>query len=445
MRKRREKISRSGSVEYCNKKDGREKTGEKLPRDLNDLVSQGGFVRNGMSNNSEVINSGKKADTLTLSDEEISKLFEDEEMEVLLKPIESLSQGTFISKKKSKKCDEPIRRKEFQRKDDFEEKVRESIQNESDKKEIFETQNEPVVYEDMRSQLDSEKSVEADRITNINQVVQKVDFEEKNGSDNLSKNSSTFVNESEAEISDVSVIESSFSMHNEKVNNHEVADTLKSTESKKGIVQEESVLQDELICQGQSSNPIATGTSVKSVLNPFKPLKPYKPIRNTKLTCIFLENTSEMAKQIDNLNKIVNSVRNGYVCIINYGSKVMQTELFDVSAMECCELFVNDDLGEKSCLYDALFALERIVFDSYCKVLETEEERIRINKIEIMGIGRGFDNCSLDSKESGINCFSKIAKNPNVMTKYFSLTEESFIDIAIIGFRSIGAINRNYM
>ena len=211
------------------------------------------------------------------------------------------------------------------------------------------------------------------------------------------------------------------------------------------ITTDEQELQDIPIALNEKFNLDGTAAETKQVSKPLVQPKNYKPIKDTNLTIIFLENTSEVSKQINNLNKIVKSIKNGFVCIINYGSRVMQTELFEVSNIKNCELLVEDDIGDKSCLFNALVELENIVFSSYYKVLETEFERVRIKKIEVIGIGRCIDNCSTVSKEIGIKYFSRVSKNPNIVTKYFTLTEESFIQAATIGFRSIGAIYRNYM
>lgn len=208
---------------------------------------------------------------------------------------------------------------------------------------------------------------------------------------------------------------------------------------------EEQELQDILTAMYEKYNFDGTAAESKQVSKFIFQPQYYKPIKDTKLTIIFLENTSEVSKDIDNVNKIVNSIKNGFVSIINYGSKVMQTELFEATDIKKCELFVVDDIGDNSCLFNALVELEHVVYSFYYKVLETEAERIRIKNIEVIGIGQCFDNCSTVSKEVGMKVFSKISKNPNIVTKYFTLTEESFIQAATIGFRSIGAIYRNYM
>ena len=78
------------------------------------------------------------------------------------------------------------------------------------------------------------------------------------------------------------------------------------------------------------------------------------------------------------------------------------------------------------------------------KIEEKETERVRINKIDVIGIGNCKDNGSKISKEQALRYFQKVANLHGVTTKYFCLSENSFIDAAEIGLHSIGAIFRKY-
>ena len=167
---------------------------------------------------------------------------------------------------------------------------------------------------------------------------------------------------------------------------------------------------------------------------------------DTRLTIILIENTEAVAKEKDKLEKIVkNLVSAGKVCVINYGSLVREGKIVDAKQFDCSNLLFKEDIGENACLFDALSALEDVVEKNYKKIEETKHKRIRITNIDIIGIGRCMDNCSITSRESAIESFLVVAKHRDVNTKYFCLSEESFVNAATIGFHSIGSIARNYM
>lgn len=179
---------------------------------------------------------------------------------------------------------------------------------------------------------------------------------------------------------------------------------------------------------------------------------------DTKLTVILIENTEDVAKEKDKLEAIVKkivasektvtfgkNVTSGKVCVINYGSLVREGKVINAKDFDCSELICEEDIGANACLFDALIALEGVVEENYKKTEELKNKRIRTKEIEIIGIGRCVDNCSISSREIAIESFCRVAKYRDVTTKYFCLSEESFVDTATIGFHSIGAIARNYM
>lgn len=171
----------------------------------------------------------------------------------------------------------------------------------------------------------------------------------------------------------------------------------------------------------------------------------YKPLVDEKLTILLIENTHEVAKQCHMIIKILKRIVNeGKVCIINYGTTVKQSEIMPVYQLQTKEFFADEDLGENACLFEALIALKVLVA---CKLLSIEEgiiERTRISDIQIIGIGTGKEQGSKVSKDSALQAFAGVAKKPRVVTKYFCLTEESFLQVAEIGFHSIGSIDRTY-
>lgn len=168
--------------------------------------------------------------------------------------------------------------------------------------------------------------------------------------------------------------------------------------------------------------------------------------KDVKLTFILIENSAEVLKEKDKLEQIVASlVRTGYVYVINYGSDVRTSELLEAKSLDYSKLLYQEDMGDKACLFDALIALERMVKESYKGIDELKEKHENVDSIDIIGIGRCIDNGSIVSDKVGIEIFSNMSKRHNLMTKYFCLSEENFINAATIGFRSIGSFARNYM
>ncbi len=172
----------------------------------------------------------------------------------------------------------------------------------------------------------------------------------------------------------------------------------------------------------------------------------YKRLVTKKLTILLLENTLEVNTEKENLMKIIKKFsESGLLVVINYGKCVNVSETFDVSvSREDINISYIEATGNETCLYDALVELENVIKGKYMKIEETEKEKINVGTIEIIGVGTCKDNCSKVSKETGINCFYNAINKPDVVTKYYCLTSETLINAAEVGFRSIGAISRNY-
>lgn len=172
--------------------------------------------------------------------------------------------------------------------------------------------------------------------------------------------------------------------------------------------------------------------------------KPFKPVVKKKLTVLLLENTSLMGKHTEILMRIIKGLSlSDLLCVIQYGSKVEVGEIRETSTWKDAHLFQQSDLGEKACLFDALAELELLISKTIGIVEEKEKEKVKIDTVDVIGIGTCKDNGSKISKEQGIERFYWVANRPNIITKYFCLTEENFADAAEIGFHSIGAILRN--
>lgn len=193
----------------------------------------------------------------------------------------------------------------------------------------------------------------------------------------------------------------------------------------------------------RGSYPIYDEQQFNTINSIFAPKTVFKRLVEKQLTIILLENTTEVAKVNDLLKKIIqSSVTSGLVCIISYGESVYKSEIVDYT--ELASIKYNENLSQETCLFDALVELETTVSNNYMRIKENEKDRTRITNIEIIGIGTCKDDCSKVKKEEGIACFCKVLSKPKVTTKYFCLTDESFIEAAEIGFHSIGAIFRNY-
>lgn len=176
-----------------------------------------------------------------------------------------------------------------------------------------------------------------------------------------------------------------------------------------------------------------------------KPKFVYKKLVDKKLYVILVENTQEMANEKEMVMKIIKSLaHSGLIAIINYGKNVKVSEIFDATTVYDGDFLDSKDIGNESCLYDALDRLELLVSGSYMKIEEKETERVRINEIHIIGIGNCKENGSKISKEVALKYFKRVVNKKNVTTKYFCLSENSFVNAAEIGFHSIGAIYRKY-
>lgn len=215
-------------------------------------------------------------------------------------------------------------------------------------------------------------------------------------------------------------------------------DESKAPKSLPQIPEKEIVLQEEDIFTSTMENP-----SQISKAAPFT-LPPYKPTIEKKLTILLIENTLEMAKKVSTLNNVRGAIKDGLVCSIYYGGIVWQSAIVDVTAIEDIPLFIKDELGEEACLYDALIHVASLVTQKYQSVEENNDNKVMINTIEIIGVGSCRDTTSSVQKDFAINCFTKVAQKPQVLSKYYCFKEKDFIEAAQIGFRSIGAISKNY-
>ena len=180
-----------------------------------------------------------------------------------------------------------------------------------------------------------------------------------------------------------------------------------------------------------------------------KPTYVYKPIIvDKKLNIILIEDTVEVETEKEKISKIIQNYLNPEnTIVIYYGEKVKGTEIvrkFQVTSLDKLEFKRNEKLEDKACFYDALKEISNIISRVYMKETGTDYRKEVISSITVVGIGTGVDNCSETPKEEAIKSFCQAINRPGIITKYFCLTEKSFLDVAEIGFRSIGSFAKNY-
>lgn len=218
--------------------------------------------------------------------------------------------------------------------------------------------------------------------------------------------------------------------------NAPVKKDFKPTEREKIFGKQKSFGKDEGKGEGKGEKK-----ETKSVYKPtYKPPTLYK-----KLYVILIEDTAEVAKHNEKLIKIIKKfVPTGTICIVRYGETVGELKITETFKLKDENYCCSADAGEKACLSDALIGLSELINGEYMVQKSNGYRDVVINSLEIIGIGTCKDDSAAESKEKAIEAFSKVLKKPNVTSKYFCLTEDSFIKVAEIGFHSIGSISNNY-
>ena len=168
-----------------------------------------------------------------------------------------------------------------------------------------------------------------------------------------------------------------------------------------------------------------------------------KPLKNFQLRIFLIENTLELEKMQHRVSQIFENFGTSEFIIINYGSNVRKIDIIEKNDFNKDEFFVDEDLGENACLYDALIEIENIVKKYYLITKELDDKKIFIDSIEIIGIGTGIDNFSNVSEKLAMESFVRVTKLDRVTTKYFCLDEKNIMNPARIGFRSIGVIPKS--
>ncbi len=193
--------------------------------------------------------------------------------------------------------------------------------------------------------------------------------------------------------------------------------------------------------------PVGTTPAVTktTTVKPFFPKTVYKKLVNKKLNIVLIEGTALVSKEKEKVTQIVKRFLNAdLLCIINYGDVINKSEILEVKDPEKMNIDFAETDQEKTCLYDTLIEVEKLISSKYMVTEEKEKERVCIDHIEIIGIGTCSDNSSTATKEDALEAFFKICLKNNIATKYYCLTDEYVMNAAKIGFHSIGSISIAY-
>ena len=118
---------------------------------------------------------------------------------------------------------------------------------------------------------------------------------------------------------------------------------------------------------------IIPGGGFSSYTKKIFPKPPVKRFINKQLTIILVENTETMAREKDKVIQLVQSfAQSDLVCIINYGEKIAQSEIFEISSTEKPDISYNEMTGEKVRLFDALVKLEKLVSSNFVRITYQE-------------------------------------------------------------------------
>jgi hypothetical protein len=177
-------------------------------------------------------------------------------------------------------------------------------------------------------------------------------------------------------------------------------------------------------------------------------------VHKRKLIILMLENTLENVKHKGDILYIINKFKKensqDYILTICYGESIFENRVVKVADFDTEWLFTPEVIKNKFVFYDALTFLEKKVnYWSYSLLDENtnkdEKNLISFSSIEIIGLGSGNDEGSEVTLEEAINSFCNVLDNEKVkiITKYICFSEENYIELAKIGFRSIATFPKS--
>ena len=194
---------------------------------------------------------------------------------------------------------------------------------------------------------------------------------------------------------------------------------------------------------------VPEGTDGKNIVFPRKryEYKPYvPPIVDKKLTIVMVEHTDELAKYKAVIEKIITSFNQGSRMIgcILYGEEVLISnftlkEIFFSRPLEELTFEKSASLGVR--FFDAIEVMAKSIA-SLPKIYEIEGKKYKVSDIEIIGIGTGIDIKSKNTQFLANVYFDNALSKYS--SKYFCINDEQMVNVASLGFRSIGFLNRKY-
>lgn len=169
-----------------------------------------------------------------------------------------------------------------------------------------------------------------------------------------------------------------------------------------------------------------------------------KPVIKKSLVVILLEESILLNGYSNFISRIVDSaIKDNFYAIIRYGefvnAQVRTDTLFFMDKVE----IRSDSKNDKICFYDALKEASKIIDDYENKIIEEEFKRYQIDSIEIIGIGTCTDNSSKTNYEIASVLLDSILHG-KVKSKYFCINENFMPNAAMLGFRSIGSLSKEY-
>lgn len=208
----------------------------------------------------------------------------------------------------------------------------------------------------------------------------------------------------------------------------------------------------ENVAESGAETRVPEGTDGKNIVLPrkrfeYRPYIPYvPPVVDKKLTIVMVEHTEELAEYRAVIEKIIASFNQGsrmMGCIL-YGEEVfisnfMLRETFFSHSLEEMTFDKPASLGVR--FFDAIEVMVKSIA-SIPRIYEIEGKKYKVNEIEIIGIGTGSDFQSKNTQFLASVYLDSALKKYS--SKYFCINDEQMVNVASLGFRSIGYLNRKY-
>lgn len=223
--------------------------------------------------------------------------------------------------------------------------------------------------------------------------------------------------------------------------NNKIEETIKSLNAQKKV--EEMSKKEEKDEDKENVNETKDTTQKEKVEE--KKTFIFKETVYKTLTILLIEDSKQMYeynKEIVELAK--RSIGDNLVMIIHYGEELENPGLYFPGQADEEEIICVNKNGTSLAFFDAIAHLDEVVTYYYFRTIEGKAKKYSIEDIEILGFSTGVDNSSKTEMKDAYSKFEKIIQRAHVSNKCFCLTEDNFINLASIGFRSIGRIKTNF-